>query len=128
MTMAKKKCCSDGELNLPDEVDEALRSCGGLDVLRRALSSEDVRLNEAVRHEALSDPKRLMILESLQYCDLCPCILREVTGLSDSKLSYHLKLLEEASLVSWRQSRNWRIYSLTPSGRIPLLILRSSNK
>jgi DNA-binding transcriptional ArsR family regulator len=126
--MAKRKCCADGELNLPDEVEEALRSCGGLDVLRRSLSSDDVRHNEAVKHEALSDPKRLMILESLQYCDLCPCIIRELTGLSDSKLSYHLKLLEEAGLVSWRQSKNWRIYALTSSGRISLLGLRTSKR
>ena len=124
----KKRCCADGEMNLPDEVEQALLSCGGLDVLRKTLSTEEERVTEAARYEALSDPKRLSILESLQYCDLCPCIIREMTGLSDSKLSYHLKLLEEVGLVTWRQSKNWRIYSLTPSGRIPLLMLRSSNK
>jgi ArsR family transcriptional regulator len=124
----KKRCCADGEMNLPDEVEQALLGCGGLEVLRKALSTEEERIAEAARYEALSDPKRLSILESLQYCDLCPCIMREMTGLSDSKLSYHLKLLEEVGLVTWRQSKNWRIYSLTPSGRIPLLMLRSSNK
>ena len=124
----KKRCCADGEMNLPDEVEQALLSCGGLDVLRKTLSTEEERVTEAARYEALSDPKRLSILESLQYCDLCPCIMREMTGLSDSKLSYHLKLLEEVGLVTWRQSKNWRIYSLTPSGRIPLLMLRSPNK
>jgi ArsR family transcriptional regulator len=68
------------------------------------------------------------LLESLQYCDLCPCVLREVAGLTNSKLSYHLKLLEEAELLTWRQSGNWRIYSLTPAGRISLIGLRKADK
>ncbi len=124
----RKKCCGEGEMNLPDDVAASLRACGGLEGLRSALSSDGSRRKVAAQHAALSDPIRLSLLESLQYCDLCPCVLREVAGLTNSKLSYHLKLLEEAELLTWRQSGNWRIYSLTPVGRISLIGLRRSDK
>jgi DNA-binding transcriptional ArsR family regulator len=124
----RKKCCGEGEMNLPDDVSASLRACGGLEGLRGSLSSEGSRLKVAAQHAALSDPIRLSLLESLQYCDLCPCVLREVAGLTNSKLSYHLKLLEEAELLTWRQSGNWRIYSLTPAGRISLIGLRRMDK
>ncbi len=124
----RKKCCGEGEMNLPDDVAGSLRACGGLEGLRSALSSEGSRRKVAAQHAALSDPIRLSLLESLQYCDLCPCVLREVAGLTNSKLSYHLKLLEEAELLTWRQSGNWRIYSLTPVGRISLIGLRRLEK
>ena len=62
-----KKCCANGKLNLPDEVDGSLRECGGLEGLRSSLSPDDLREKIAQRHAALSDPKRLMLLESLQY-------------------------------------------------------------
>ncbi len=124
----RKKCCGEGEMNLPDDVSASLRACGGLEGLRSALSSEGSRRKVAAQHAALSDPIRLSLLESLQFCDLCPCVLREVAGLTNSKLSYHLKLLEEAELVTWRQSGNWRIYSLTSVGRISLIGLRRLDK
>ena len=124
----RKKCCGEGEMNLPEDVSASLRACGGIDGLRGALSSEGSRLKVAAQHAALSDPIRLSLLESLQYCDLCPCVLREVAGLTDSKLSYHLKLLEEAELLTWRQNGNWRIYSLTPAGRISLIGLHRLDK
>jgi DNA-binding transcriptional ArsR family regulator len=61
---------------------------------------------------AKADPVRLRILEALSVSDLCPCLLREITGVTDSKLSYHLRILENAGLARSRRSRNWRIYSL----------------
>lgn len=64
-------------------------------------------------YQALSDPVRLLILNLLSVSDLCPCVLKDLTGLTDSKLSYHLGILERAGLVVWRQSRNWRVYRIT---------------
>jgi len=124
----RKKCCGEGEMNLPDDVAASLGACGGIEGLRGSLSSDGSRRKVASQHAALSDPIRLYLLESLQYCDLCPCVLREIAGLTNSKLSYHLRLLEEADLITWRQSGNWRVYSLTPAGRISLIGLRKAEE
>ena len=69
------------------------------------------------RHQALSDPARLQIVHLLGASELCPCVLKDLTGLTDSKLSYHLSILEKAKLILWRQNKNWRVYRLTELGR-----------
>ena len=72
---------------------------------------------EADFFHALSDPIRLQILHALLVLDLCPCVLKELTDLSDSKLSYHLNILEKAGLIASSPRKKWRIYMLTENGR-----------
>ena len=102
---------------MPPEVTAGLTGIGGMPGLKADLPDEATMKMLADRHQALSDPVRLSILFYLRRSDLCPCVLKEATGLSDSKLSYHLSILERAKMISWRQSKNWRIYSLTELGR-----------
>jgi ArsR family transcriptional regulator len=116
-TKAKEKCrTADGFLCLPDEVETMLSQLGGLDKLIESLPTEGTLGGVALLHNALSDPIRLRILSSLAKCDLCPCVLKEITKLSDSRLSYHLNVLEEAGLVTQSQYHRWRIYRLTVEG------------
>lgn len=117
-----EKCCKiDGILHLPKEVEEELERAGGLNHLRGSLPMVSTLNVVAGMHRALADPLRLSVLYTLSHCDLCPCVLKEVTGLTDSKLSYHLNVLEEAGLVSsWPQNK-WRIYSITDLGRSALI-------
>lgn len=61
---------------------------------------------------ALSDPIRLQVLELLRSQELCVCELCEYIGVTQSKLSFHLKILKEASLVRSRQEGRWIYYSL----------------
>jgi ArsR family transcriptional regulator, arsenate/arsenite/antimonite-responsive transcriptional repressor len=61
---------------------------------------------------ALSDPLRLQVLELLRSQELCVCELCEKLDTSQSKLSFHLKTLKEAALVSARQEGRWIYYSL----------------
>ena len=42
--------------------------------------------------KALCDPKRLAILEQLRSGEKCACILQEPLGLTQSGLSYHMKI------------------------------------
>ena len=56
-------------------------------------------------------------MRALSACDLCPCVLRDVTELFDSRLSYHLNILEGAGLISPSSRKRWRIYALTMLGR-----------
>jgi ArsR family transcriptional regulator, arsenate/arsenite/antimonite-responsive transcriptional repressor len=61
---------------------------------------------------ALSDPLRLQILELLREQELCVCDLCDRLSVPQSKLSFHLKALKEAALVSSRQEGRWIYYSL----------------
>ncbi|MDD1771388.1 MAG: winged helix-turn-helix domain-containing protein [Methanomassiliicoccales archaeon] len=104
-------------VTLPPEVAAGLTGIGGMTGLRADLPDDMAMRALAERHQALSDPVRLSILFFLKRSDLCPCVLKDATGLSDSKLSYHLSILERAKMIVWRQSKNWRVYSLTELGR-----------
>jgi len=61
---------------------------------------------------ALSDPLRVQVLELLRSQELCVCELCEHLGVTQSKLSFHLKTLKEAGLVRARQEGRWIYYSL----------------
>ncbi|KAB8314374.1 winged helix-turn-helix transcriptional regulator [Tolypothrix campylonemoides VB511288] len=61
---------------------------------------------------ALSDPLRVKVLELLRDQELCVCDLCDALGVSQSKLSFHLKTLKEAGLVRSRQEGRWIYYSL----------------
>lgn len=112
----KKVCCTD-VLNLPEEMEVELKKLGGLDELKKRVPGREELAQEAEVFHAMSDPIRLQILHSLRDCALCPCLLIEITGLSNSKLSYHLSILEEARLIVSSPQKKWRIYMLTEEGR-----------
>ena len=61
---------------------------------------------------ALSEPLRLQVLDLLRSRELCVCDLCETLGVSQSKLSFHLKVLKEARLLRSRQEGRWMYYSL----------------
>ena len=107
---------ADGNESLPQEVADGLRMAGGRDGLRAKVPELVVLRTMADRHQALSDPVRLLIIHLLAVSELCPCVLKELAGLSDSKLSYHLSILEKAGMIEWRQNKNWRVYRLTELG------------
>lgn len=104
-------------MNLPEEVEESLRERGGMDAVRSHVPDKQDLEEEARVFQALSEPIRLQIMHALSLCDLCPCVLKEVTDLSDSRLSYHLNILEKADLIGSVPQKRWRIYSLTALGR-----------
>jgi len=61
---------------------------------------------------ALSEPLRIEVLDLLRDQELCVCDLCEILGVSQSKLSFHLKTLKEAELVRSHQEGRWIYYSL----------------
>lgn len=65
------------------------------------------------RLAALAHPVRLKILRQLACADAC-CVKELVpsTGLAQSTVSQHLKVLVEAGLVSYRPKRQSSCYSL----------------
>ena len=67
--------------------------------------------------KALCDPKRLAILEQLRRGETCACKLQEPLSLTQSGLSYHMKILCESGLVLARQEGKWTHYRPSPEGQ-----------
>lgn len=67
------------------------------------------------RLKALAEPIRLQLLEALGRGERCVCELTEELGLAQSKLSFHLKVLKEAGLISAREDGRWVYYRLEPA-------------
>ena len=63
---------------------------------------------------ALSDSTRLSILEMLRDGEQCVCDLQDGLEAAQSRLSFHLKVLREAGLVSDRKEGRWSYYSIVP--------------
>lgn len=61
---------------------------------------------------ALSEMLRVQVIELLRDRELCVCDLCEALGVSQSKLSFHLKTLKAAQLVQTRQEGRWIYYRL----------------
>lgn len=76
--------------------------------------------------KALCDPKRLAILEQLRSGEKCACVLREPMDLTQSGLSYHMKILCDSGIVTSRQEGKWTHYRLSaPGGEWALERLRA---
>jgi ArsR family transcriptional regulator len=69
--------------------------------------------------KALSDPNRVKILKILQYRSLCVCELQAALGIAQPTVSNHLKVLEDAGLVTWVKNGLWVNYSLGDGSSSP---------
>src|SRR5689334_14613537 len=63
---------------------------------------------------ALSDETRLGILEKLRGGELCVCDLQDDLEAAQSRLSFHLRVLKDAGLVTDRREGRWSYYSIAP--------------
>nr|WP_321467380.1 metalloregulator ArsR/SmtB family transcription factor [uncultured Desulfobulbus sp.] len=67
--------------------------------------------------KALSDPNRVRIVKLLEDRSLCVCEIQAVLGLAQPTVSSHMKILEDAGLVTKERQGTWMIYSqATASG------------
>jgi ArsR family transcriptional regulator len=66
----------------------------------------------STRLKALSDPHRLRILDRLRGGEHCVCELTDLLDASQSLLSFHLKTLKDAGLVTDRREGRWTHYAL----------------
>lgn len=62
----------------------------------------------------LSDPTRLLILERLRHGERCVCDLQDLLDAAQSRLSFHLRVLKEAGLVTDRRDGRWVYYTMVP--------------
>lgn len=69
--------------------------------------------------KALSDPNRVKMIKLLQQKVLCVCEIKEALGLAQSTASKHLKILEDAGLITYSKEGLWVNYRLANGGRNP---------
>jgi len=69
--------------------------------------------------KALSDPNRVRLLKLLQKREMCVCEIRAALGIAQPTVSKHLKMLEDAGLVSREKKGLWVNYFLSDGGRSP---------
>ena len=61
---------------------------------------------------ALADEARVEIIARLLDGEKCVCDLTDALGTGQSRLSYHLKVLKDAGLVTDRRDGRWSYYTL----------------
>ena len=61
---------------------------------------------------ALADPIRVEVVSLLMDGERCVCDLMTDLELAQSRLSWHLKTLSDAGLISGRREGRWNYYSL----------------
>ena len=61
---------------------------------------------------ALSDATRLEVVELLSHGERCVCELQSTLDAAQSRLSFHLKVLKNAGLVTDRREGRWVYYAV----------------
>jgi ArsR family transcriptional regulator len=69
--------------------------------------------------KALSDPNRVKILKMLQQKSMCVCEIHVALELAQPTVSNHLKILDDAGLVTYRKSGLWVNYQLADGSANP---------
>jgi ArsR family transcriptional regulator len=71
--------------------------------------------------KVLRDPNRLKILETLRQGEICQCELIPIIGQAQPTVSRHLKLLEDAGLISSTKDSTRMLYRVVDSHIFSLL-------
>ena len=74
----------------------------------------------AEQYKALGDETRLRLMNSVaqsEDSEACACDLTPATGLAQSTVSHHLKILVDSGLLTRTQRGKWAYYALTPSAK-----------
>ena len=79
-----------------------------------ALPEIDLARSAQLFH-ALSDETRLGILGMLRGGERCVCELTDELGAAQSRLSFHLRVLKDAGLVTDRKEGRWSYYAPVPA-------------
>lgn len=73
---------------------------------------EQIYIDTAKMLKAMSDPKRLRIVDMLSCGEMCACVILESFHITQPTLSHDMKVLVEAGIVSDRREGKNTYYSL----------------
>ncbi len=90
-------------------------SCG-VEADAHAAAPDPTLAGAATVFRALSDETRLRIVRTMAHsrAELCECNIVPLFGLSQSTISYHLKVLKEAGIVECEKRGLWRYCRVNP--------------
>jgi ArsR family transcriptional regulator, arsenate/arsenite/antimonite-responsive transcriptional repressor len=77
---------------------------------------------------ALSDETRLAVVEMLHDGERCVCDLQDALDVAQSRLSFHLKVLKDAGLVTDRKEGRWVHYALNSAALAELMTIAGDLK
>ena len=63
---------------------------------------------------ALSDETRVALVAMLRDGERCVCELQDALDSAQSRLSFHLRVLKDAGVVTDRKEGRWSYYSIAP--------------
>ncbi len=77
-------------------------------------TADSTRMDESLAHlSAVADPVRWTVLSHLaEQGTCCVCVLQERVPVAANLLSYHLKVLRDAGLVTTSRRGRWVDYTL----------------
>ncbi|WP_135606288.1 helix-turn-helix transcriptional regulator [Methanococcoides sp. NM1] len=102
---------------IPEPIENEVKMLGGTEGIALRIADDDKLARQSGIHHALSSSIRLKILNLVLVQPLCVCLIKEITNIPDSKLSYHLSILVDNGLIHREKSGNWIIYHPTEEGR-----------
>ena len=73
---------------------------------------EQIYIDMAKMLKAISDPKRLRIVDMLSCGELCACVILESFQITQPTLSHDMKVLVEAGLITDRREGKNNYYTL----------------
>ena len=95
---------------MPRQVDSSII----LDILVAVATTTKSPERIARWFHALADETRLGIVDRLRAGERCVCDLSDDLEATQSRLSFHLKTLKEAGIVTDRRQGRWIYYALNP--------------
>ena len=85
-----------------------------------SLTSNGTAIDAVTLLSTLADPIRWTVLHRLAAGEACVCELQKFAPVPGNLLSYHLKVLREAGLVSVTRRGRWMDYRLAPDAQARL--------
>ena len=85
----------------------------GSEIPLQDVSLEQTFATYEMKFKAIADKKRLQIMNILtQKGEICVCDLVPLVNMTQSKLSYHLKILLDANILTKDTRGTWSYYQL----------------
>lgn len=73
--------------------------------------------------KALADPTRLRVLKLLGRGELCVCEIAAALAIEQPRLSFHLRILKQAGILSLRRRERWILYRLNDADMLVRLLV-----
>lgn len=87
----------------------------GLDILSD-MNQQTLRDDDLLqRFQAVAEETRFRVVRLLADGERCVCELQDDLGAAQSRLSFHLRKLKDAGVVTDRRDGRWVYYSLVPA-------------